>query len=129
MLFTSHLLTGAVNGGVVGSPAAAGVLGVASHVAMDVVPHRGDKAPARFLAVAGVDGLAGLVVGTAAALLAASRERRVSVLAGMAGAELLDLDEPARHFIGAALSRRRSTPDTAASSTARKRRIGSVGRC
>ncbi len=99
MLFTSHLLTGAVIGGVVGSPAAAGVLGVASHVAMDVVPHWGDKRPDRFLAVARVDGLAGLALGSAA-LLAAPRGRQVSVLAGMAGAGLLDLDKPARHFVG-----------------------------
>ncbi|GAC1325341.1 MAG: hypothetical protein NVSMB13_08330 [Mycobacteriales bacterium] len=102
MMFTSHLLAGAAIGSVVGSPASAGLAGLASHVAMDVVPHWGDRRPGRFLAVARVDGLVGLAAASAA-LVACRAPRRPAVLAGMVGAGMLDLNKPTTHFIGASL--------------------------
>ena len=99
MLFTSHLLAGAAIGGVLPNPVAAGVVGFGSHVAMDVVPHWGDRRPERFLAVARVDGLTALAL-AGTALAVAPPPRRPAVLAGMVGAGLLDLDKPTRHFFG-----------------------------
>ncbi|HEV7536652.1 MAG TPA: hypothetical protein VGP90_13520 [Acidimicrobiia bacterium] len=107
VLVTNHVLAGAAIGAVVNRPVPALALGVASHLAMDRIPHwglshadrQGDvmKDP-RFLRVAYRDGLAGLAAMTAAFGLA--RGRRLPVLAGMVGAALLDLDKPGRHFVG-----------------------------
>jgi hypothetical protein len=103
MLVTNHVLAGAAIGALTRRPAAALALGVASHVAMDVIPHWGlpHDLPGRdrhFLQVAYRDGLAGLAAMGAAFGLA--RGRRLPVLAGMVGAALLDLDKPSRHFFG-----------------------------
>ena len=104
MLVTNHVLAGAAIGALTRRPAVALAVGVASHLAMDVIPHWGlphlsgpayDK---RFLHVARRDGLTGLAAMGAAFALA--RGRRLPVLAGMVGAALLDLDKPARHFFG-----------------------------
>jgi hypothetical protein len=99
VFFTNHLLAGALIGSAVPTPLAAFILGVGSHVAMDVVPHWGQPDYNRFLRVARVDGLAGLAVG-AATLAAAPPQRRIALLAGMVGAGLLDLDKPCQHLLG-----------------------------
>jgi hypothetical protein len=103
VLVTNHVLAGAAIGALVKRPGAALALGVASHLAMDVIPHwglphdHGDR-DRRFLEIARRDGLAGLAVMGAAFGLA--RGRRLPVVAGMVGAALLDLDKPSRHFFG-----------------------------
>lgn len=105
MLITNHVLAGAAIGALTRRPAVALALGVASHPAMDVIPHwglpdhlTGADRDAHFLHVARRDGLTGLAAMGAAFLLA--RGRRRPVLAGMVGAALLDLEKPARHFFG-----------------------------
>jgi len=107
VLVTNHVLAGAAIGALVKRPAPALALGVASHVAMDVIPHwglahedrHGDAVRnPKFLRVAYRDGFAGLAAMGAAFGLA--RGRRLPVLAGMVGAALLDLDKPGKHFVG-----------------------------
>jgi hypothetical protein len=100
MLITNHVLSGALIGAAVRRPGQAFVLGVASHFALDAIPHWGDwRDEQQFLRVAVPDGLAGLAtMGLCAA--AAPRSARVSVLAGMAGAALPDLDKPSRLWFG-----------------------------
>ena len=97
MLITNHVLAGALVGRVVPRPAPAFVVGVASHFALDVVPHWGDDS--KFLPVAVTDGLVGL---TALATITAltPRERRPAVVAGMLGACLPDADKPGELFLG-----------------------------
>jgi hypothetical protein len=102
---TNHVLSGALIGHVLRRrPAMAFIAGVASHLALDAVPHWGcdTSRPAgseQFLAVAKRDGILGL--GAVAALaLAAARQERSATIAGMAGAVLLDLDKPMLHFFG-----------------------------
>lgn len=91
---TNHVLSGALIGAAVRRPLPAFLLGVASHFALDAVPHWG-KLGSRFLDVAVLDGLTGLAtIGTFAAI--APPQRRLAVLAGMAGAALPDLDKPSR---------------------------------
>lgn len=99
MLVTNHVLSGALIGAVARRPLPAFALGVVSHFALDAVPHWGpfDSRPGGMLRVAVPDGLAGLAaIGAFAAI--APRERRLSVLAGMAGAALPDIDKPAVLF-------------------------------
>jgi hypothetical protein len=101
MLVTNHVLAGAAIGAVLHRrPALAFAAGVASHVAMDCVPHwglpRGPESHQRFLEVARRDGLAGLAA--IAVLSGPARGLRPGVLAGITGATLLDVDKPARHF-------------------------------
>lgn len=99
MLVTNHVLSGALIGAVARRPLPAFALGVVSHFALDAVPHWGKfgTLPGGMLRVAVPDGLAGLaVMGTFAAI--APRERRPSVLAGMAGAALPDMEKPSRLF-------------------------------
>src|SRR5919199_2215819 len=103
MLVTNHVLAGAAVGALLRRrPVTAFAAGLASHVIMDSHPHWGLPGEAqtaeRFLRVARRDGLLGL-----AALLALSGGAvgaRRAVVAGMAGATLLDVDKPARHFFG-----------------------------
>ena len=99
MLFTNHVLTGALIGRVTRRPGPAFALGVASHAAMDVVPHWGSDDDADFLRVARRDGLVAAALGVAALALAPPPSRR-AVVAGMAGAAVLDMDKPQRHFLG-----------------------------
>ncbi len=100
MLITNHVVAGAVIGSLVPRPAVAFALGVASHVAMDTVPHWGDDGDeALFLKVAVVDGLIGLATMGAIARWS-SPERRVSVVAGMLGACFPDSDKPSELFFG-----------------------------
>lgn len=99
MLVTNHVLSGALIGAAARRPLPAFALGVVSHFALDAVPHWGpfDSRPGGMLRVAVPDGLAGLaMIGAFAAI--APRERRLSVLAGMAGAALPDIDKPAVLF-------------------------------
>jgi len=100
VLLTNHVLSGALIGALARRPLPAFAAGVASHFVLDAVPHWGDWGSLRrFLRVAVADGLVSLAV--AGALAAASpSERRLAVLAGMAGAALPDLDKPGRLFFG-----------------------------
>lgn len=103
MLVTNHVGAGAAIGVLLHRrPALAFAAGVASHLAMDCLPHWGlprvPESHGPFLQVAKRDGLAGL---TAIAVLAGpARGLRSGVLAGIAGATILDVDKPARHFFG-----------------------------
>jgi hypothetical protein len=101
MLVTNHVLSGAVIGAVIRRPASAFFLGVASHFALDSVPHWGKFGGGRrgLLRVAVPDGLIGLTV-MGAMVAIAPKDRRVAVLAGMAGAALPDLDKPSTLWFG-----------------------------
>ena len=97
---TNHVLSGAVIGAMVNRPPVAFTLGVVSHFALDTVPHWGNWGSHRgFMRVAVPDGLTGLA---AIAVFAAvsPQERRLAVLAGMAGAALPDLDKPSMVWFG-----------------------------
>jgi hypothetical protein len=98
MLVTNHVLSGAVIGAATRRAVPAFLLGVASHFALDAVPHW--RSESLTLVQVGVpDGLAGLaVMGVMTAI--APRDRRAAVLAGMAGAALPDLNKPSRVFFG-----------------------------
>jgi hypothetical protein len=100
MLVTNHVLSGALIGAVVRQPVPAFVLGVESHFVLDMVPHWGKwGGRRRFLRVAVRDGLTGLAaIGAFTAL--APPDRRLAVLAGMAGAALPDIDKPMRLWFG-----------------------------
>ena len=100
MLVTNHVLSGALVGALAENPVAALPLGVASHFALDAAPHWGRwESSESFLRVAVVDGLVGLGVMAGVAAFT-SPARRASVVAGMVGAALPDLDKPARLFFG-----------------------------
>jgi hypothetical protein len=104
VLVTNHVLAGAAIGAACRRrPAAAFALGIASHLAMDVCHHWGlpEEHPdrhQRFLEIARRDGLTGLAA--IAAVAAGGRRHRRALLAGMAGAALLDVDKPSLHFFG-----------------------------
>jgi hypothetical protein len=101
MLVTNHVLSGAVIGAVARRrPVSAFLLGVASHFALDAVPHWGKwDYRFRFLQVAVPDGLTGLAVMGAMTALAPP-DARLGVLSGMAGAALPDLDKPSILWFG-----------------------------
>jgi hypothetical protein len=100
MLLTNHVLSGAVIGAVVRRPVPAFMVGVASHFALDAVPHWGPWPDRRqFLRVAVPDGLTALGL-VAAFAAAAPAGRRAAVTAGMLGAALPDADKPARLWFG-----------------------------
>jgi hypothetical protein len=100
VLLTNHVLSGALIGAVTRRPAAAFAVGVASHFALDAVPHWGKWASTRhFLRVAVPDGLISLAAMGAITALAPA-ERRPAVLAGMIGAALPDIDKPAKLWFG-----------------------------
>jgi hypothetical protein len=102
---TNHVLSGALIGHVLRRrPATAFVVGVASHLALDAVPHWGCETrrsggKEKFLTAAKRDGMLGLSA-MAAVALAAPKQARPAAIAGMAGAVLLDLDKPLLHFFG-----------------------------
>jgi hypothetical protein len=100
MLLTNHVLSGALTGALVRRPLAAFTIGVASHFVLDAVPHWGDwGGRRRFLRVAVCDGLVSLsVMGAFTAM--APPDRRMAMLAGMAGAALPDIDKPTRLWFG-----------------------------
>jgi hypothetical protein len=102
---TNHVLSGVIIGQVLrGRPVAAFVVGVGSHLLLDACPHWGcatetPEGAARFLQVARRDGLLGL--GTmAVAAVAVDQKSRMSTIAAMAGAALLDMDKPVLQFTG-----------------------------
>jgi hypothetical protein len=101
MLVTNHVAAGAAIGALLHRrPALAFAAGVASHLAMDCLPHWGlprePESHEPFLEVAKRDGLAGLAA--IVALAGPAKGLRAGVLAGIAGATILDVDKPARHF-------------------------------
>lgn len=100
MLITNHVLSGAFIGAATDNPAVALPLGVASHFALDALPHWGEwMSKSHFLRVAVADGLTGLaVMGAAAAVTPPAR--RAAVVAGMFGAAVPDVDKPTRIFFG-----------------------------
>jgi hypothetical protein len=100
VFITNHALAGAAIGLATRRPAAAFLTGVASHVAMDMVLHWGDDIGwDQFVRVAKVDGTVGLGV-CAALLVAAPTGARRALVAGVAGACLIDMDKPGMHFAG-----------------------------
>jgi predicted membrane protein len=100
VLVTNHVLSGALIGSVVRRPVPAFLLGVASHFALDAIPHWGKWRDTRqFLQVAVPDGLTGLAA-MAAFTAAAPASRRAAVAAGMVGAALPDIDKPAQLWFG-----------------------------
>ena len=100
VLLTNHVLSGALIGALARRPAPAFALGVASHFALDTVPHWGKwGSQRRFLRVAVPDGLISLAAMGAFAAVSPP-DRRPAVLAGMAGAALPDLDKPTRLWFG-----------------------------
>ena len=100
MLFTNHVLSGALIGYAVRNPVLAFAAGVASHLGLDAVPHWGQRQLSDIMHVAVTDGLLG--AGTMVVVGASTPpRRRTAVLAGMAGAALLDMDKPCTVFFGA----------------------------
>lgn len=104
VLVTNHVLAGAVLGAgpLAQRPLRAFAAGVASHFALDTVPHWGDQRRHVFLVTAVCDGLTGLA---AIALVARASARQrpavlLSALAGMAGGAFPDLDKPSVLFFG-----------------------------
>ena len=107
MLVTNHVLSGAVIGAAVRRPLPAFLIGVASHFVLDAFPHWGewdsDEHFFRMAAADGITGLAAMGVLTRAALDGDPAERRrlaASVVAGMTGAALPDLDKPSHLLLG-----------------------------
>jgi hypothetical protein len=101
MFITNHVLAGAIAGSVCKRrPVRAFAVGFATHVAMDMTPHWGDTTLDRdgFYAVAKRDGLLGLA--TLSIITVAGIPPRTALLAGMAGAAILDSDKPAEFFFG-----------------------------
>jgi hypothetical protein len=101
MFVTNHVLAGALIG--LCLPRHSGQAftgGVVSHVIMDLTPHCGDATLTadEFFEIARRDGLVAL--GVLAVATAATPAPRRSVLAGVAGAVLLDLDKPCKRFFG-----------------------------
>jgi hypothetical protein len=100
MLVTNHVLSGALIGASAHGPGQAFALGVASHFALDSVPHWGNwRDREQFLRVAVRDGLTGLTV-MGAVTATAPAGKRLAMLAGMTGAALPDLDKPWRLVFG-----------------------------
>ena len=100
MLLTNHVLSGALIGALSRRPLPAFAAGVASHFVLDAIPHWGQwGSRSEFLHVAVCDGLVSLA--TMGAFTAVSPpDRRLAVLAGMAGAALPDLDKPTLLWFG-----------------------------
>jgi hypothetical protein len=99
VLITNHVAQGAVIGAVAPGPVSAFVTGVASHFAVDSLPHWGVPDYEVFLKVAVPDGLVGLAA-MAWLTRSSSPALRVNVFAGMLGACLPDADKPSRLFFG-----------------------------
>jgi hypothetical protein len=100
VLLTNHVLSGALIGALIRRPLPAFAIGVASHFALDAVPHWGKwGSRRRFLRVAVADGLISLAAMGALTALSPA-ERRPAVLAGMTGAALPDFGKPTTLFLG-----------------------------
>jgi hypothetical protein len=102
---TNHVLSGVAIGRVLERhPVSAFVIGVASHLVLDMVPHWGCEVRTeddwtRFVRYARRDGVLGLVTALGA-LAAVDRRARLATLAAIAGATLLDADKPMLYFWG-----------------------------
>ena len=105
MFVTNHVLSGVVIGQLLARrPVTAFAVGVASHLALDAVPHWGcdtytPEGSARFLRAARVDGLLSLGA-MGLGLACVRRGSRLATMAAVAGAVVLDVDKPAKHFFG-----------------------------
>ena len=101
MLVTNHVLAGAALGRAVHRPVPAFLLGIASHFAMDAIPHYGTRTDdhTEFMRLAVRDGLTGLAT-LAAIAVTHDRSTRLAALAGAAGAALPDLDKPYLELVG-----------------------------
>ena len=100
MLLTNHVLSGALIGALARRPLPAFTAGVASHFVLDAMPHWGKWDSKRhFVRVAVRDGLVSLAAMGALAAVSPP-DRRLAVLAGMAGAAIPDLDKPAKLWFG-----------------------------
>jgi hypothetical protein len=100
VLLTNHVLSGALIGALSQRPLPAFAAGVASHFVLDAIPHWGQwESRSRFLHVAVRDGLVSLAA-MGAFTAASPPDRRLAVLAGMAGAALPDLDKPTLLWFG-----------------------------
>jgi hypothetical protein len=105
MFVTNHVLSGVLIGRLLERrPVTAFVVGVGSHLVLDMVPHWGCETRSAeggqlFLRYAKRDGLLGLVA-AASATGAVGRRARPATLAAIAGAVLLDMDKPIFHFWG-----------------------------
>ncbi len=99
MLVTNHVLSGALIGAACPGPASAFAAGVASHFALDMVPHWGDVEFDEMVPIGVRDGLTGLAA-MALVHVVTPPERRLRVLAGMSGAAFPDLDKPSMLFFG-----------------------------
>lgn len=101
MFITNHVLAGTLAGTALRRrPVLAFGIGFATHVAMDMTPHWGNPTLDRdgFFAVAKRDGVLGL--GAIALVTAAGVPPRTALLAGIAGAAVLDADKPCEFFFG-----------------------------
>ena len=101
MFITNHVLAGALAGAAFRRrPVLAFGVGLATHVVMDITPHWGNPTMERdgFFEVAKRDGVLGL--GAMALITAAGVPPRTALLAGMAGAAILDADKPCEFFFG-----------------------------
>jgi hypothetical protein len=100
---TNHVLSGVAIGRVLERrPVTAFAVGVASHLALDMVPHWGCKLRTvgdsqQFLRYARRDGTLGLVAALGA-IAAVDRRARLATLAAIVGATLLDADKPMMYF-------------------------------
>jgi hypothetical protein len=100
VLLTNHVLSGALIGVLSRRPVPAFAAGVASHFALDAMPHWGQwRSRRRFLHVAVPDGLISLAAMGAFAAVSPP-DRRLAVLAGMTGAALPDMDKPTKLWFG-----------------------------
>jgi hypothetical protein len=106
VLITTHVASGALLGRVLRRPLPALLVGVASHAALDALPHWGrGRTSSRSgidefsLRIAVVDGLAGLGL-IALVARATSRPHLAAVLAGVTGACAPDLDKPSKLVFG-----------------------------
>jgi MYXO-CTERM domain-containing protein len=101
MFITNHVLAGTLAGSALRRrPVLAFAAGFATHVAMDMTPHWGNPTLDRdgFFAVAKRDGILGL--GVLALVAVAGVPPRTALLAGIAGAAVLDADKPAEYLLG-----------------------------
>jgi hypothetical protein len=106
VLISTHVVSGALLGRAVGRPLTALAVGLASHLALDALPHWGEGGgwPVEDMddetfRVAVVDGLVGLAL-IAVVLRLVPPRRRLPVAAGIVGACLPDMDKPGRRFAG-----------------------------
>ena len=101
MFITNHVLAGTLAGSLFRRrPVLAFAVGFGTHIAMDMTPHWGNPTLTKdgFYAVAKRDGLLGLA--TLSIIAVAGVPPRTALLAGMAGAAVLDSDKPGEFFFG-----------------------------